>query len=185
MDFVTFKEKLLDDDLKNLKMTETLQDWVDKKYQETEIYGLYRLNDSHRGLFFKHKLWEKLAIFRGDDWIETRVNSLTNKLPEECLAKLQKNLKKSSLKIIKIESVLSADGSFYFYVIAKISGKKSVLHVSREGEIELRSKFVDYHIKLDDEDDDDDDDDDNDDDDDSDDDDEIEEIDLSDDELDD
>jgi hypothetical protein len=175
MDFLTFKEKLLNDDLKSLQTPKKMQDILAKKYEDFEIIGTYRLNDSHIGVYFKHKLWNKLAIFRGDDWIETRVNSLKNILPEETLEQLLKNLK-SPLTIIKLESVIPVDGVFYFYIIAKIAGKKFVLHVSRDGEIMLKSKFMEYSIRLEDDDDDDDDgsdDDDNDDDDDLD---EVEEL---------
>jgi hypothetical protein len=155
MDLLTFKEKLLNDDLKSLSTPPKLQAELVQKYQDIEVMGTYKLNDSHIGIYFKHKLWHKLAIFRGDDWIETRVNSLKNKLPDETNELLMKNLGKP-LSIIRLESVIPVDAVFYFYIIAKMAGKKYVLHVSREGEILLKSKFMDYSIQLDDEDDDDD-----------------------------
>ena len=175
MDFATFKEKLLSEDLKSLTTPQQLQDCLLKKYPDVEIQGTYRLNKSHIAIYFKHKLWHKLAIFRGDEWVETRVNSLKNQLPEDTEQNLVKQLKKA-LTIVRMECVIPADSVFYYYIIAKISGKKFVLHVSREGDVLLKSKFVEYNIKLDD--DDDDDDTSNDEDDDMDDDDAIEEVEL-------
>lgn len=150
MDFTTFKEKLLNDDLKSVKPKPDMLERLRAKYQDIEIIGTYRLNENHTGIYFKHKLWHKLAIYRDDEWLETRVNSLKNQLPDETHKALLQNLGKS-LSIIKIESVLPAEGEFYYYVIAKISGKKSVLHVSREGEVLLRSKFMEYSITIDEE----------------------------------
>ncbi|MCP4120944.1 MAG: hypothetical protein GY751_04260 [Bacteroidetes bacterium] len=148
MDFITFKEKLLNDDLKSIQPQQDMLDRLNAKYQDIDILGCYRLNDNHTTIFFKHKLWEKMAIYRDGDWLETRVNSLKNKLPDATLATLVKKLKKT-ISIIKIESVLRPESEFYFFIVCKISGKKSILHVSREGEILLRSKFLEYNISID------------------------------------
>ena len=157
MDFLTFKEQLLNDDLKSLTTPEKLQECLGKKYPDIDIIGTFKLNASHIGIYFKHKLWEKLAIFRGEDWIETRVKSLKNKLPDETQAKLLKTLKKK-ITIINLESVIPINETFYFYIISKIAGKKHILHVSREGDVLLKSKFMDYSIRLKNDDDDSDDD---------------------------
>lgn len=156
MDFATFKEKLLNDDLKSLNTPSKPLEELKSKYEDIQVLGTYKLNDSHIGIHFKHKLWEKLAIFRGDERIETRVMSLKNKLPDETMELLTDNLNKS-ISIVRLESVIPVGETFYFYVIAKISGKKFVLHVSREGEVLLKSKFMEYSIRLDDEDEDEDD----------------------------
>jgi hypothetical protein len=154
MDFATFREKLYNDDLKSLTTPQSQLELLGQKYPEIEILGTYKLNPTHIGIHFKHKLWEKLAIFRGNDWMETRVMSLKNKLPEATEELLFNNLKKA-ISIIRLESVIPVGETFYYYVIAKISGQKFVLHISREGEVLLKSKFMEYSIRLDDEDEDD------------------------------
>lgn len=165
MDFITFHDKLASEDLKTLKPTANMLSFLDSKYADKEILESFRLHETFAVTYFKQKLWHKLAFFKDDVWIETRVNSLKNKLPDDVLEKVEKTLKKS-ITIIKVESVITADGGFYFYVIAKISGKKKLLHITREGEIIVNTKYIENVIRLHDDEDDDDDDNDSDDDDD-------------------
>ena len=80
---------------------------------------------------------------------------MKNKLPDEVFDALEKDLKKA-ISIIKVESVITADGDFYYYVIAKISGKKKLLHISKEGVVLVNTKYLENVIRLNDDEDDDD-----------------------------
>jgi hypothetical protein len=153
MDFTTFHEKLANEDLKNFKTTANMLSFLNGKYADKEILGSFRLHDNYAVTYFKQKLWHKLAFFKDDVWIETRVNSLKNKLPDEVFDLLDKDLKKA-ISILKVESVITADGNFYFYVIAKISGKKKLLHISKEGVVLVNTKYLENLIKINEEDDD-------------------------------
>lgn len=147
MDFITFHEKLASEDLKTLKPSASMLSFLDGKYADKEILGFFRLHDDYSVAYFKQKLWHKLSFFKDGVWIETRVNSLKNKLPDEIFDLIEKNLKKA-ISIIKVESVITADGSFYYYVIAKISGAKKLLHISKEGEILLNTKYIENLLRL-------------------------------------
>jgi hypothetical protein len=151
MDFTTFHEKLASEDLKTFKPTASMLSFLNGKYADKEILGSYRLHDNFAVTYFKQKLWHKLAFFKDDVWIETRVNSLKNKLPDEVFDEIEKELKKS-ISIIKVESVITAEGDFYYYVIAKISGKKKLMHISKEGTILVNTKYLENLIRLNDED---------------------------------
>ncbi|MEZ5007984.1 MAG: hypothetical protein R2728_12470 [Chitinophagales bacterium] len=164
MDFVTFKDKLASEDLKALKPTAEILSFLDGKYSDKEILGTFRINESFAAVYFKQKLWEKLAFFKDGAWIETRVNSLTNKLPDDVNDALSKAIK-NTFSIVKVESVIMENGDFYFYVIIKMAGKKRMIHINKAGEVLVNEKYVENYIRLEEDDEDEDDDDDSDDDD--------------------
>lgn len=147
MDFVTFKDKLASEDLKATKPTPEMLAFLNGKYADKEILGTYRINESFAAVYFKQKLWEKLAFFKDGDWIETRVNSLKNKLPDDVNDALSKAIK-NTFSIVKVESVISENGDFYFYVIIKMSGKKRMIHINKAGEVLVNEKYVENYIRL-------------------------------------
>ena len=88
MDFNTFKEKISKEELKSVEPNPEGVERIIEKYKDVEIQGAYRLNAGHTCILFKHVLWEKMAIYRDGDWLETRVNSLKNQLPEATMSAL-------------------------------------------------------------------------------------------------
>lgn len=157
MDALTFKEKLADEEFKAIEPTKKMIQFLDGKYAEREIIGAFRINKNFSAIFFKQKLWDKLAFFKDDEWHETRVCSLKKELPEAIQKAFLKKFKKAHT-VIKIETVISEADGFYYYLIVKVSGKKRMLHVNKEGEVILNEKYIENHIRLESEDDEEDDD---------------------------
>ena len=148
MDILGFKDRIAIDDLKEIELKEDTLNFFNEKYKDAEIQGAFRVNADYNVVYFKQKLWFKLAYFSAGSWIMTRVASLKNKLPEATMKALEKKLKKK-IHIIRMESVISSNADFYYYIIAKVSSQKKVLHVSKDGEVILNTKFQNYKVTVD------------------------------------
>ncbi len=146
-DFSIFHEQVEAGGLEIIKPSSKILAFIENKYPDAYDLSCHKISKGEQVVHFKHKLWYKMSIFKNGEWEQTRVCSLKNRLADPTMEVLNKSIKKT-IKIIRIESVIPAYGDFFFYIICKISGKKKVLHVSKEGEVLLNIKYVDYKIHL-------------------------------------